>query len=103
MRREAFAHENNSGNIVPALKFTARIEEHAIRLVGFPVHARLAGKRNTQPQRIQLCSDFPQPFDMARRNAQPPRPKLLTQAQTNRSQNFLLTTMRATAELYRAN
>src|SRR5439155_7559827 len=63
---------------------------------------RLAGKRNTQPQRIQLCSDFPQPFDMARRNEQPQRRKLLTQAQKNRSQNFLFTTMRATAEQYGA-
>jgi hypothetical protein len=47
-----------------------------------------------------LRSDFPQPFDVARRNAQPQRRKLLTQAQKNRSQNFLFTTMRATAEQY---
>jgi hypothetical protein len=49
-----------------------------------------------------LCSDFPQPFDMARRNEQPQRRKLLTQAQKNRGQNFLFTTMCATAEQYGA-
>src|SRR5437899_807019 len=42
MGSEAFPHENNGGNIVPALKFTGCIEKHAIRVVGSVAGARFA-------------------------------------------------------------
>src|SRR5437762_6320328 len=94
---EALPDENDSRDAVPALKFTSRIEEHAIP-VGCGEGGRLAGERHTQWQSTQLCTDFLQPFDMTRRDEQPQRWILLAQSKKNSGQDFFFTTMRAAAE-----
>ena len=70
MRSKTFPNENNSGYVVPALKFTSCVEKHAIRVVDFLATAQFAGKRDAQSQRIQVRADFPQAFDVSRRDEQ---------------------------------
>src|SRR5438034_11198627 len=94
VRGEAFSDEHHSGDAVPALKFTSRIEQHAIR-IGCAGGERVAGEAHPQWQSTQLCSDFLQPFDMTRRDEQPERWKLLAQSKENPSQYFFFTTVRA--------
>ena len=91
---EAFPDEYDSGNAVPALKFTSRIQEHAIRIYR-AAGERFAGERYAQRQSAQLCTDFLQPFDMTRRDEQPKRWKLLPQSTENSDQDFFFTTVRA--------
>ena len=70
VRSKTFPHENNSGYVVPALKFTRCVEKHAIRIVDFLATAQLAGEPDVQSQRIQARADFPHAFDVSRRNEQ---------------------------------
>jgi hypothetical protein len=94
VRGEAFPHEHDSGDAVPALKFASRIEEHAI-CIGCAARERFAGERHAQWQSAQLCTDFLQPFDMTRRDEQPQRRKLLAQPKKNSDQDFFFATVRA--------
>ena len=70
VRSKTFPHENNSGYVVPALKFTSCVEKHAICIVNFLATAQLAGEHDVQSQRIQVRADLPQAFDVSRRNEQ---------------------------------
>ena len=97
MRGEAFPDEHHSGDAVPALKFTSRIEKHAIR-IGCAAGERFAGERHAQWQSAQLRADFLQPFDVPRRDEQPQRRKLLAQPKKNSDQDFFFTTVRAATE-----
>ena len=97
VRGEAFPDEHHSGNVVPALKFTSRIEKNAIR-IGCAAGERFAGERHAQWHSAQLCTDFLQPFDMTRRDEQPQRRKLLAQPKKNSGQDFFFTTVRAATE-----
>src|SRR5262245_35075607 len=94
VRGDAFPDEYHSGDTVPALKFTSRIEEYAIH-IGCATGERFAGERHTQWQSAQLRTDFLQPFDMTRRDKQPQRWKLLAQPKKNSGQDFFFTGVRA--------
>src|SRR5215211_4760490 len=97
VRGEAFPDEHHSGESVPALKFTSRIEENAIR-IGCAAGKHLAGERHAQWQSAQVRADFLQPFDVTRRDEQPQRWKFLTQPKKNSDQDFFFATVRAAAE-----
>ena len=96
---EAFPDEYDSGNAVPALKFTSRIEEHAIR-IRRAADERFAGERHAQWQSAQVRADFLQPFDVPRRYEQPQRRKLLAQPKKDSDQDFFFTTVRTATEEY---
>ena len=89
--------KTTAGDAVPALKFTSRIEKHAIR-VDCAAGERFAGERHAQWHGAQVCTDFLQPFDMPRRDEQPQRRKLLAQSKKNSDQDFFFSAMRAAAE-----
>src|SRR4029077_10939687 len=93
VRGEAFPDEHHSGDAVPALKFTSRIEKHAIRIYRV-AGERFAGKRHAQWHSAQVRPDFLQPFDMTRRDEQPQRRELLAQPKKNPDQDFFFTTVR---------
>src|SRR5882757_10727036 len=97
VRGEAFPDEHHSRDVVPPLKFTSRIEKHAIRIYGL-VGQRFAGKRHAQWHCAQVRPDFLQPFDMTRRDEQPQRRKLLAQPKKNSRQDFFFTTVRTATE-----
>ena len=98
VRGEAFPNEHHSGDAVPALKFTSRIEKHAIR-IGCAAGERFVGERHAQWQSVlQVRADFLQPFDVTRRDEQPQRRKSLAQTKKNSSQDFFFTTVRAATE-----
>src|SRR6266480_6159137 len=97
VRGEAFPDEHHSGDVVPALKFTSRIEKYAIR-IGYVAGERFAGERHAQWQSAQVRADFLQPFDVPRRDEQPQRRKLLAQPKKNSDQDFFFTTVRAATE-----
>src|SRR5262249_25669753 len=99
VRAEAFPDEHDSGDAVPALKFTSRIEEHAIR-IGCVGVERLAGEREAHWHSAKLCTDLLQPFDMTRRDEQTQRRKVLAQPQKDLGQNFFFAGMRAAAKDY---
>src|SRR6266496_2616869 len=97
VRGEAFPDEYHSGDAVPKLKFTSRIEEDAIGF-GCAAGERFAGERHAQWQSTQVRADFLQPFNVSRRDEQPQRRKLLAQPKKNSDQDLFFTTMRAAAE-----
>ena len=97
MRGETFPDEHDSGDAVPTLKFTSRIEKHAIRIYRV-VGERFAGKRHAQWHCVEVRPDFLQPFDMTRRDEQPQRRKLLAQSKKSSDQYFFFTTVRTATE-----
>src|SRR6476620_7218375 len=86
VRGEAFPNEHHSSNAVPALKFTSRIEKHAISIYRVAREC-FAGERHTQWHCGQVPSDFLQPFHMTRRDEQPQRRELLAQPKKNPDQD----------------
>src|SRR5512132_1721374 len=97
VRSEAFPDEHHSGDAVPELKFTSRIEKNAIR-IGCVAGERFAGESHAQWHSAQLCTNFLQPFDVPRRDEQPQQRKLLAQPKKNSDQDFFFTTVRAATE-----
>ena len=47
VRGETFPYEHHSGDCLPALKFSSRLEKHAIRIVCAAVSASLASVTHT--------------------------------------------------------
>src|SRR4029077_13319914 len=101
VRGEAFPDEHHSGNVVPTLKLTSRVEEDAIR-IGCVAGERFAGERHAQWHSAQLRTNFLQPFDMTRCDEQPQRWKLLAQPKKNSDQDFFFTTVRAATKEHEA-
>jgi hypothetical protein len=97
VRGEAFPDEHHSSDAVPALKFTSRIEKHAIRIYRAAC-VRFAGKRHAQRHCGQVRPDFLEPFDMTRSDEQPQRRELLAQPKKNPDQDFFFTTVRTATE-----
>src|SRR6185312_8365927 len=92
VRGEALPNEHHSSDAVPALQFTSRVEEHAIRIY-VTGGERFAGERHAQWRCAQVRPDFSQPFDMTRCKEQPHRRKLLAQSKKNSDQDFFFPTV----------